>query len=239
MADGAIAVIGMAGRFPGAPTVDRLWRNLRDGVESISTFTREELLDAGADPALVDDDRYVPRSGALEGADLFAASFFGFTAREALLTDPQQRLFLESSWEALENAGYGGARGSRSVGVFAGVSRSTHLLNRLIHRPVLLEAIVDIETTIGNDKDFLASRVAYKLDLHSPALVVPSACSSSLVAVHVARLSLLAGECDLALAGGTSVDVPQRAGHLYRLAEGVGGSYANAVAAGNDGSSGR
>ena len=209
-----IAIIGMAGRFPKAADVDKLWTNLCDGVEGLTRFAEAELLDAGVDPSLLADPDYVPVGGALAGADLFAASFFGYTARESLLMDPQQRHLLECSWEALENAGYG--KPPAATGVFAGVSVSTYLLNRLVHRPDLLDGFADIETTLGTDKDFAASRVAYKLDLTGPAVVVQSACSSSLVAVHLACRALAADDCELALAGGASIDVPQRGGYLYK-----------------------
>ena len=209
-----IAIIGLAGRFPKAPDVDTLWSNLRQGVEALSRFSFEELVEAGVDPELARDPHYVPAAGRLDGAELFDATFFGYTAREALIMDPQQRHFLECSWEAMENAGYG--EPPRDVGVFGGVSVSTYLLNRLVTRPGLLEGFADIETTLGNDKDFLANRVAYKMNLDGPAVVVQSACSSSLVAVHLACTALAAGDCEMAIAGGTSIDVPQRAGYLHK-----------------------
>ncbi len=210
-----VAVIGMAGRFPGAESIERLWQNLRDGVEGLSTFEYDDLIEAGVDPDLARDPAYVPVGGALDGAEMFAASFFGYSAREALTLDPQQRHFLECSWEALENAGYGAP--PPSTGIFGAVSVSTYLLNRLVWRPdILTGGPTALETTIGTDKDFLASRVAFKLDVHGPAVAIQTACSSSLVAVHLACRALQAGDCELALAGGASIDVPQKAGYLYR-----------------------
>ncbi|HKV13369.1 MAG TPA: beta-ketoacyl synthase N-terminal-like domain-containing protein, partial [Thermoanaerobaculia bacterium] len=210
---GALAIVGLAGRFPGASDVEELWANLSAGVSSIARFGDEELAAAGVPPELRRDPRYVPAAGALNGVELFDAGFFGYSPREAELLDPQQRLFLECAWEALEDAGYDSKRTTGPVGVFGSLG-----FNRYLHQ--ILTAVDPAEVgglqlALGNDKDFLATRVSYKLDLTGPSLTVQTACSSSLVAVHVASQSLLQGECDMALAGGVSIVLPQRAGYLY------------------------
>jgi len=211
-----IAIIGLAGRFPGALNSDAFWQNLKNGVESISFFSDEELAALGLDPAWLNDPNYVKARGVLEGAEFFDASFLGYTPREAQMMDPQQRVFLECAWEALEHAGYDPERFPGPIGVYAGVSQNSYLLNNLLLNPELLASVGDFQTLIGNDKDFLATRVAYKLNLRGPAIGVQTACSTSLVAVHLACQSLLSGECDMALAGGVSIHVPQRAGHFYQ-----------------------
>ncbi|MEM7349874.1 MAG: amino acid adenylation domain-containing protein [Acidobacteriota bacterium] len=209
---GEVAILAMAGRFPGAPDLSGFWSNLRDGVESISFFSREELVAAGVDPAILEDPDYVPACGVLEGASLFDASLFNISPRAAAGMDPQHRLFLESAWQALEEAGYGGSGQREAVGVFAGSSASTYMLHALNHSP----AAETLQTLLANDKDYLATRVSYQLNLKGPSFTVQTACSTSLVAVHVACQSLLAGECDLALAGGVSVTVPLKSGYRYQ-----------------------
>ncbi|HEX2909580.1 MAG TPA: thioester reductase domain-containing protein [Chloroflexia bacterium] len=211
-----IAIIGMAGRFPGAKNVEQFWRNLRDGVESISTFSEEELLAAGVNPALLNNPDYVRAGGVLEDADMFDAAFFGFSPREAEITDPQHRLFLECAWEALEDAGYDSEQFGGSIGIYAGGGMNTYLINNLYRQQNLLELEDGFQMIIGNDKDFLVTRTSYKLNLEGPGVVVQTACSTSLVAVHMASQGLLSGECDMALAGGVSVIFPQQAGYLYR-----------------------
>ncbi len=210
-----IAIIGMAGRFPGAANVDELWQNLRAGVESISFFTAEEMRAAGVPEELFRDPAYVPARGILDGADLFDAGLFDYSPREAELTDPQQRLFLECALEALENAGHDPGREGLRAGVWAGTGLSTYGIGNLFTNPDLPASARGLGLMVGNDKDFLATRAAYKLDLRGPAMTVQTACSTSLVAVHEACRSLLAGECEMALAGGVSVHFPQKAGYLY------------------------
>jgi acyl transferase domain-containing protein len=209
-----IAIIGMAGRFPGAANVDELWRNLRDGVESIRFFSEEELLAVGVPAELVKDPRYVRARAVLDGADLFDATFFGVSQREAEIMDPQHRLFLECAWEALESAGHDPETVSGPVGVFAGSSISSYLQN-LYANPEVLNAVGEVQALIANEKDSLPMRVSYKLNLRGPSLAVQTYCSTSLVAIHLACRSLLAGECDMALAGGVSITVPQTSGYLY------------------------
>lgn len=210
-----IAIIGMAGRFSGARDVEEFWRNIRDGVESIRPFTREELAASGVDPAVLGEPGYVNSGAVLDDADCFDAAFFGCTPREAELMDPQQRVFLEVAWEACEHAGYDPAAMPGAVGVFAGIAQNTYLLHNLAPHPDLARSLAHYQLTLGNEKDFLATRAAYKLNLRGPCLSVQTACSSSLVAVHLACQSLLAGECDAALVGGGRIRVPLHAGYHY------------------------
>ncbi|MFN2384830.1 MAG: amino acid adenylation domain-containing protein [Thermoanaerobaculia bacterium] len=211
-----IAIVGMAGHFPGARDVEAFWKNLRDGVESVSFFTAEDLAGCGVDPAVLKNPSYVPAGAVLEEADSFDAAFFGYTPREAELMDPQHRRFLEGAWEAIESAGYDPATFAGPIGVFCGVARNTYLLHNLAPRRDLVEAVGVYPLIIGNDKDFPATRVSFKLDLRGPSLNVQTACSTSGVAVHLACQSLLAGECDMALAGGARIQVPLRAGYLHQ-----------------------
>ncbi|HEX4961859.1 MAG TPA: non-ribosomal peptide synthase/polyketide synthase [Thermoanaerobaculia bacterium] len=210
---GAVAIVGLAGRFPGAPGIEPLWANLRDGVASIARFSDEELAAAGVPPELRRDPRYVPAAGVLDGVEMFDAGFFGYSPREAQLLDPQQRIFLECAWEALEDAGYDSLRVPGPVGVFASLGFSRYL--HQIVTSAAPEALSGLDLLLGNDKDFLATRVSYKLDLAGPSLTVQTACSSSLMAVHLACQNLRLGACDMALAGGVSIALPQRAGYLY------------------------
>lgn len=204
-----VAIIGMAGRFPGASTLDQFWINLRDGVESVKAFSQDELRHAGVAPQVVADISSVKAGGVLEDAECFDAEFFGISPSEAELMDPQQRVFVECVWSALENAGYGDRSGPQDVGVFAGTSMSTYLLNALLHRRNSDLISLDPRMLIGNDKDYLTTRVSYFLNLTGPAVTVQSACSTSLVAVHLAAQSVLNGECAMALAGGVSIGIPQ------------------------------
>jgi acyl transferase domain-containing protein len=209
-----VAVIGMAGRFPGAGSVEEFWQNLRDGVEAVTFFTDEELLAAGVAPALIARPDYVKASGVLADVELFDASYFGINRREAEIMDPQHRIFLECAVEALEHAGHDPAQYRGAIGVYAGVSMSTYLLN-LYTNPSLLGRVSTFQILISNDKDYLPTRVSYKLNLTGPSVSVQTSCSTSLVSVHMACESLLGGSCDMALAGGVSVRVPQKSGYLF------------------------
>ena len=209
-----IAIIGMTGRFPGARNIDQFWQNLRDGVESISFFTDEELQDAGVEPALLNAPHYIKAGAVLDDVELFDASFFGFNPREAELTDPQHRFFLECAWEALESAGYDSERYDGAIGVYAGVGMNSYLLNLYTNREMMGQ-VSGVQVTIGNDKDHLPTRVSYKMNLKGPSLAVQTACSTSLVAVHLACQSLLSYQCDMALAGGVSI-ASQKSGYLYQ-----------------------
>ncbi|HEX6287629.1 MAG TPA: beta-ketoacyl synthase N-terminal-like domain-containing protein [Herpetosiphonaceae bacterium] len=212
VATSEIAIIGMDGRFPGAATIDEFWQNLRDGVEAISFFSDEELLAAGVSPAELRHPSYVKARGIVRDIDLFDAEFFGMTPREAQITDPQQRVFLECAWSALECAGYDSLRYAGRIGVFAGVGFNTYLLAA---DRAALESAGRYQALIGNDKDFVPTRVSYKLNLRGPSVNVQTACSSSLVAVHLACQSLCSGESDMVLAGGVTIGVPHIAGYLY------------------------
>jgi acyl transferase domain-containing protein/thioesterase domain-containing protein len=210
-----IAVIGMAGRFPSASSIEEFGRNLCSGVESVSVFTDEQLLGAGVPSDLVHAPNYVKAGVLFDGTELFDAAFFGYTPREAELTDPQHRIFLENAWEAMEDAGYDPERTRQRVGVFAGASANTYLQNNLFSNPGLIHSLHYLQRLIAGENDYLSTRVSYKLNLKGPSLTIQTACSSSLVAVHVACQSLLSGECDMALAGGVSLHVPQISGYLY------------------------
>jgi phthiocerol/phenolphthiocerol synthesis type-I polyketide synthase E len=207
-----VAIIGMSGRFPGAKNVDKFWQNLRDGVESIAFFSEEELLAAGVNPEILERPDYVKARGIIQDAELFDASFFGFNPTEASVLDPQQRLFMECAWEAIEVAGYDPETYGGLIGVFAGASMSTYLLN-LYNNPKV--PVGPFTVSIANDKDHLPTRISYKLNLKGPSVAVQTACSSSLVAVHMACQSLLSFQCDMALAGGAAISVPQKAGYFY------------------------
>src|SRR3954447_744501 len=191
-----IAVIGMSGRFPGAPDIGAFWRNLCDGVESVSTFSDEQLRAAGVDAATSSDPAFVNAGAPLDGVDLFDAAFFGYSPREAETIDPQQRLFLECAWEAFEEAGYDPATVDGRVAVFAGCAISTYL-GVLYSNPAFEALVGRLPILIGNDKDYLATRTAYKLDLTGPCVTVGTACSTGLVAAVMARQSLIDHQCDL------------------------------------------
>ena len=211
---GGIAVIGMSGRFPGAPGVDAFWENLRHGIESIARFSADQLAAAGIPPSLIDHPRFVNAGGAIEGIELFDAGLFGYNPREAEMIDPQHRIFLECAWESLEHAGYNPFTYEGLIGVYAGTGSSTYQ-ERLKTDPELAGLLGHFQLSIGNEKDHLTTRVAYKLNLHGPAVTAQTTCSSSLVAVVLACQSLLTRQCDMALAGGVSIVVPQCTGYFY------------------------
>jgi acyl transferase domain-containing protein len=205
-----IAIIGMDGRFPGAADSRRLWSLVLGGASGLVRRS-DEPHDALSPPAGRDQPGFVPVSGPVGGVDCFDAEFFGYTPREAALLDPQQRLFLEICWRALEDAGQHPSSTAR-IGVFAGAGPSTYLLHNVAPALVAGDETDNFLAYTANDKDFLATRVAFKLDLQGPAITVQTACSTALVAVHVACQSLLLGECDIALAGGVTVRVPDDGG---------------------------
>jgi acyl transferase domain-containing protein/acyl carrier protein len=211
-----LAIVGMAGRFPHAQNLDQFWEKLRDGVELITFFSDEELISEGVDAQLLTHPKFVKAGGIMEDIELFDASFFGYAPREAELLDPQHRHFLECAWEALENAGYDPDTYPGVIGVFAGCSISNYFLQNLISHPELLDALGNFQLGILNDKDYLATRVSYKLNLRGPSIGVQTACSTSLVAIHMACQSVLNGECDMALAGGVSISVLRKMGYLYQ-----------------------
>ncbi len=208
-----IAIVGMAGRFPGADNIDEFWQNLVSGKESISILSDDEIIKSGVDPAVLDDPNYIKAAPILNRPDMFDAAFFGYSPREAESMDPQQRLFLECAWEALEHAGCNPDSFKGPIGVYGGAAMNTYLLfsgllpNFVTHY---------LPTLIGSDNSFLTTRVSYKMNLKGPSVTVQTACSTSLVAVHTACQSLLNGECDMALAGGVSVRVPHHNGYIYQ-----------------------
>ena len=209
-----IAIIGMSGRFPGASNVDEFWRNLVDGVESISTFTDEELAASGIDVAEVrKDPSYVVGRGVVKEAEWLDAAFFNIIASEAALLDPQQRLFLEASWEVLEDAGYDPAQYKNYIGVYGGMGFNTYFLHNGATHPDLMKAGADRMTALA---DWLTTRVAYKLNLRGPAFSINTACSTSLVAVCQACQALLGYQCDIAIAGGVYLSFPQKRGSYYQ-----------------------
>lgn len=209
-----IAIIAMAGRFPGAKNVDEFWQNLQDGLESISSFTDEELAASGIDRTLLNDPNYVKAGSVLEDIDLFDASFFKLTAKEAAAMSPQHRLFLECAAEALEIAGYNTEFHNSRIGIYAGAGENTYLLRNLASNHDLLKYLDSLQIAVGNNPEFMPTQVSYKLNLKGPSVSINTACSTSLVAVQMACQSLLNYQCDLALAGGISVRVPQKEGYL-------------------------
>ncbi|MEP7765649.1 beta-ketoacyl synthase N-terminal-like domain-containing protein [Sanguibacter sp. 25GB23B1] len=210
-----VAIIAMAGRFPGAGSVDELWTMLCEGRSGIRTLTAHEARAAGAGDK-AHHPSYVPRAAPLDGHDQFDARFFGIPAHEATLMDPQQRVFLETAWQALQESGHGGHTDTLRIGVFASTTTSSYLLGPLRRAGAWGDGEMSHPVLMGNDKDFLCSRVSYALGLTGPSVVVQSACSGSLTAVHVARQALLAGECDLAIVGGVSISLPHESGYVHQ-----------------------
>jgi phthiocerol/phenolphthiocerol synthesis type-I polyketide synthase E len=214
-----IAIIGMACRFPGANDVSAFWHNLREGVESITFFSDEELLELGVSAEVLNDPHYIKAGAHLSDVDCFDASFFGYTPREAAETDPQHRLFLEVAWQALEDAGYDTSRYADPVGVYAGCGVNTYLMLNLLssgrmadkHDISSLQGLMN-----GNNKDSMTTTVAYKLNLRGPGITVQTACSTSLAATHVACRGLLNHEADMAIAGGVWVNLLHEGGYHYQ-----------------------
>ena len=200
----AVAIVGLGGRFPGAADLEQFWRNLMDGVDVLQAFSDDDLAEAGVPEALRRNPAYVRAGTVLEGVELFDAGFFGLSPREAQVLDPQQRMFLECAWEALEHAGYIRDPQDRTVGVYAGVGINTYLLANTLTDRALVETVGGYQLMLANDKDFLSTRVSYKLDLRGPSMTIQTACSTSLVAVIEACRALERGECDMALAGGVA-----------------------------------
>jgi phthiocerol/phenolphthiocerol synthesis type-I polyketide synthase E len=211
-----IAVIGMAGRFPGARSAAEMWRNACAGIESISFFSAEELIQAGVPPELATRSDYVGAKGLCDDIDLFDSTFFEVNSREADFMDPQHRVLLECSWEALEDAGYDPSRFGGEIGIFAGQGQSSYFTSNLLSNQALVESVGMHVALMGNGSDYLTTRVSYKLGLKGPSVNVQTACSTSLVAVHIACQSLLNGECNIALAGGVAIPLPVKSGHLYQ-----------------------
>jgi acyl transferase domain-containing protein/thioesterase domain-containing protein len=220
MKNTAIAVVGMAGRFAGARNLAGFWQNLKNGAEAIRPFSDAELLAAGVSADELAQPEYVKSGMVLEDLDMFDAAFFGFSPKDASIMDPQHRIFLECAWEALEDAGHAPGHFAGSIGVYAGSGMNSYMIHNLLTNPRLVaSAGLFLIRQTGNDKDVLATRVSYELNLHGPSINVQTACSTSLVAVHLACQSLLNQECDMALAGGVTVEFPHGRGYLYREGE--------------------
>jgi phthiocerol/phenolphthiocerol synthesis type-I polyketide synthase E len=211
----AVAVIGMAGRFPKAPDLETFWANLRDGVEGISFYSDDELRAAGIKEESLSNPYYVKARGELEDPEKWDASFFNFSLRQAQAMDPQMRLFLEKCWEAMEIAGYDPELYEGAVGVYGGASAPSYMNYHFYKDPKVLESFNRWNLQIFNQNDYLTTHVSYRLALRGPSVNVQTACSTSLVAVHQAVQALLSGECSMALAGGVSISVPSRRGYVY------------------------
>ena len=211
----AVAIIGIGLRLPGATNPGEFWKKLTEGVESITTFTEEELLGSGVPPEELRSPNYVRSRGIIEGADLFDASFFGFTPRDAELLDPQQRIFLECAWHALEDGGQIPGKTDARIAVYGGVGTNWHL-GEVSRHPAAKKYANPTSVVTSNDKDYVATRVSYKLNLTGPSVNVQCACSTSLVATLLGVSSLNSYQCDLALAGGATIQVPERKGYLYQ-----------------------
>ncbi len=210
-----VAIVGMAGRFPGADSIDTFWQNLCDGEESITYFDLDQI-DGSVPESVKCDPNYVPARGVVEGVELFDAAFFGISPQEAKLMDPQQRLFLETAWQALENSGHDPERYEGVIGVYAGMNSNTYYANNVVHHPQEIGRLGEFQTMLANERDYLATRAAFKFGLNGPALNIYTACSTSLTAICQAFDAIRDGACDVALAGGVSVIVPQNSGYLYQ-----------------------
>jgi len=217
---GDIAIIGMSGRFPGAADTEELWRNLLDKKNSISRWTADEI-DASIPEELRNDPDYVKARGVISDADKFDAAFFGVNPRVAALMDPQQRVFMETAWAALEDAAYDPAQFAGLIGVYAGMGNNTYFTRNVIGHPELIGQVGDFQVMTANEKDYIATRLAFEFDLRGPALSIHTACSTSLVAIAQAFKALRDGECDMALAGGIAITVPINSGIVYN----EGGMY--------------
>ncbi|MGD1714037.1 amino acid adenylation domain-containing protein [Dapis sp. BLCC M172] len=216
VAETDIAIIGVSCRFPGADNPETFWQNLQTGVESITFFTYEELLANGVDRQLLQNSKYIKANPILKDIQNFDASFFGIPPFEAEITDPQQRLFLECAWEALESAGTIPTQTTANIGLFAGAGISSYLHQVLSQRGDFFSSVENFQVMLGNDKDYLPTRVSYRLNLTGPSINVQTACSTSLVALHLACQSIRNGDCDVALVGGTSIVHPYDVGYMFQ-----------------------
>lgn len=214
--DHTIAIIGLSLRFPGASDPDTFWQNTSTRQSQIKLFTRDELVELGVDPDLVNHKDFVPAMAPIDGLDLFDHHFFDMSPREAEITDPQHRLFLECGYEALEQAGYAKADADRRIGVFGGTGSSSYFMHHLFNKPELRKSVGDYQLNLGNAHDFITTRLSYKLNLSGPSVNVQTGCSTGLTAVHLACEQLLLGDCDIALAGASSLIMPHQYGYVYR-----------------------
>jgi amino acid adenylation domain-containing protein len=210
-----IAIIGMVGRFPGADSVEALWSNLCEGIESCTLFSEDEI-DPSIDSELRNDPNYVRARGIIDGAETFDAAFFGISPREAEVMDPQARVFLELAYTALENSGYTPESYQGEIGLYAGSGQNTYFEHHVSGRPEIIDRLGAFQTMLANEKDFVTTRTSYKLGLTGPSLSINTACSTSLIAVIQAFQGLMNGDCDVALAGGISITTPQNRGYLYQ-----------------------
>ncbi len=218
--DSAIAIIGMAARLPSVNNIREYWQLLRDGTEAIRDLSDAELFAAGVSPELLSHPQYVKRGAVMNDVAGFDAEFFGFNPKEAAIMDPQHRHFLECAWEAIEDAGHIPERFDGRVGVFAGCGMGSYFAFNLLTNPELVKNVgLFLLRHTGNDKDFLATRVSYSFNLNGPSVNVQTACSTSLVAIHTACQNLLNGECDMALAGGVTIEIPHARGYLYQTGD--------------------
>ena len=215
-----VAIVGMAAHVPGASSLEQYWANLRGGVESIRRFSKEELAAAGEAPERLLDRAYVAAAATLDGFQMFDGEFFGFGPKESAILDPQHRHFLEAAWEALETAGHPPETFEGRIGVYAGCGMGSYFYFNLCSNRDLVDSVGSfLLRHTGNDKDFLATRLSHVLDLRGPSVNIQTACSTSLVATHFACQSLLSGECDMALAGGVTIELPHGRGYLYKEGE--------------------
>lgn len=220
MASTDIAVVGMAGRFPDAETPAEFWENLRNGRESSRTYTDDQLREAGVPESLLADPNYVKAGTPLDDFTMFDADFFGLGPKDAAIMDPQHRVLLEVAWETLESAGHPPEGFDGDIGVFAGCGMSAYFIYNVLTNPDLVNSVgTFLLRHTGNDKDFLATRISYALNLTGPSMSIQTACSTSLVAIHQAAQSLLQYECDMALAGGVTIEMPHRTGYMYKEGE--------------------
>lgn len=210
-----IAIVGMAGKFPEAANIEEFWQNLLDGRDCITHFSEDEI-DSSVDKEIAGRPNYVRARGLMPDIDAFDAKFFGVRPREAQIMDPQQRIFIETCWHALEDSAYDSGRFEGKIGVFAGTGDNTYLWNYVLKDRDVVSALGEHQTHILNERDYLTTRVAYKLDLRGPAVAIGTACSTGLVAVCHAVESLRAGNCDAAIAGGIYVPAPDHTGYLYQ-----------------------
>ncbi|MBV8466974.1 MAG: amino acid adenylation domain-containing protein, partial [Burkholderiales bacterium] len=211
----AVAIIGMSGRFPDADNLDTFWANIRNGLDAVQPLSDDELLQAGVSADMLADKDYVKVASELKGIELFDAGFFGVTPREAQAMDPQHRLFMECAWHALEHAGYDPHAYPGAIGLYAGTALSAYLFGNILPNAAYVASADTRQLQMVNDKDFLCGRIAFELDLRGPAVTVQTACSTSLVAVHMACQAVLSGECEMALAGGVSIQAMQKRGYRY------------------------
>ena len=218
--DNDIAIVGMAAHLPGASSVEEYWHNLRNGVESIRRLSQEELRAAGVSEAMIARSDYVPYAAPLEGFEMFDGEFFGFSPKESAILDPQHRHFLEVAWEAMENAGHIPEKATGPIGVFAGCGMGSYFYFNICSNPGLVaDTGMFLLRHTGNDKDFLSTRASHVFDLKGPSISLQTACSTSLVATHYAAQALLNGECDMALAGGVTIELPQGHGYVFKEGE--------------------